>query len=302
MYTSENNWYSWSYGDLEPFSRQPGNLKFQTAFSKYTEKVNSFKEELLNAAKSSLEHSTDKPVLLFSGGVDSELILRAFLDIGYTPKIIIVRYEKDYNIYDVSYAVTLCSILNVQYNILNFNLEKFYENDAERISDLAQIDRPRALPYCKFMEIVDGFPILGNGDLTPTRLHGDYSIRAEWLIRCGEFDIGWSKFLRAINKPGIAEWHKWTPGLVVSYMNLKWFNQLINDKIYGKQGSSSSKIIGYREAYPDLLTRKKQTGFERIDTIVARVENHLKIKNKGLIYRNYCDRTVTQLIHEITGN
>jgi asparagine synthetase B (glutamine-hydrolysing) len=147
MYTSENNWYSWSYGSNPKFSRQTGNETFNTQFSKCESTIGSFKEELLNAARSTLDHSTGKITVLFSGGVDSEIMLRALLEVGADPEIIIARYENDYNIYDVSYAVTICSILGVNYKILDFNLQHFYENDAERVSDLSQIDRPRALPY-----------------------------------------------------------------------------------------------------------------------------------------------------------
>lgn len=45
-----------------------------------------------------------------------------------------------------------------------------------------------------------------------------------------------------INRQGIAEWFKWTPGLVLSYMNTVWFNKLVNDEYYGKTGSNSTKF------------------------------------------------------------
>ena len=44
--------------------------------------------------------------------------------------------------------------VNVDYKIMDFNLQKFYENDAERISELSQIDRPKALPYCRLLEFI----------------------------------------------------------------------------------------------------------------------------------------------------
>lgn len=300
MYTSENNWYYWSYGTLPAFSRQTDSLPFNTTFSQYTGPVSSFKDELCKAASSTIDHATDKITVLFSGGADSEIMLRAFLDVGYTPKIVIARYENDYNLYDVSYAVTICAMLNVPYTILDFNLHKFYEHDAERMSELAQIDRPRALPYCKLLELVDGFPIMGASDLSPMRLSEDYSIKSQWIMRCWEHDIGWSKFLRAINRPGIAEWFKWTPGLVLSYMNTVWFNKLVNDEYYGKTGSNSTKLIGYREAYPDLLARIKQTGFEKIDHLVNDFEKFLQKKYNGLPYRQTVDRSISEMRAEIT--
>jgi hypothetical protein len=102
MYTSENNWYSWQYGDGEKFGRQTGDQQFTTNFSRMTRPVMSFKEELLEAARSTLEHHPNlKPNIFFSGGVDSEIMLRSYLEIGYKPKVTIMRYENDYNLCDL---------------------------------------------------------------------------------------------------------------------------------------------------------------------------------------------------------
>lgn len=302
VYTSENNWYSWHYGNLPEFSRQTGNLEFRTKFNSYTGNVGTFKEELLKNAQSTIDHSNGKISLLFSGGVDSEIMLRSFLELKANIEVVIVRYENDYNLYDVSHAIVICEGLNVPYKIIDFSLTKFYENDAIKYSELAQIDRPRALPYCKLLETVDYFPVMAASDLSPYRTDSDYSVKGTWLNRCWEHDIGWSKFLRAINRQGIAEWFKWTPGIVLSYMNTTWFNKLINDEYYGKLGSNSTKIIGYREAYPQLINRVKKTGFEKIDFIADEVEKELSLKFNGLPYRNYHDRTVNELIQEVTKN
>ena len=294
IYTSKDNWYSWSYGNLKSFSRQPNDLKFKTNFGTFNCLPMSFKEELKLAAATSIDYYPNlKPSILFSGGVDSEIMLRSYLDIGVKPDVYIFRYENDYNICDVSYAVTICSMLDLKYNLIDFNLQKFYENDAENISELAQIDRPNALPYCKFLEMIDGLPIMGASDLTLVRTTDDYSIPGVWNIRCWEHDIGWSKYLRAINKPGIAEWFKWSPGLVQSFLQLNWCKQLVTDQYKGKLGTNSTKIIGYREAYPDLITRKKQTGFENITVLSNEFETFLKKKYNTLPYRQFTDKPIT---------
>jgi hypothetical protein len=300
IYTSKDNWYSWTYGKLDNFSRQSGVLEFKTDFGPLEVKALSFKEELRLAATSSLDfHPGLKPAVLFSGGADSDVMLRAYLDIGVMPDIYIFRYENDYNIYDVSYAITICTMLGVEYNLIDFNLQKFYENDADRISELAQIDRAMALPYCKFLETVDGLPVMGASDLSLVRTDADYTRQGTWMLRCWEHDIGWSKFLREINKPGIAEWFKWTPGLVQSFLQLEWCKKLIADQYYGKLGTNSTKLIGYREAYPDLITRTKQTGFEKIDALISEFESHLFKKYNGFPYRNFYDRPVDDILKRI---
>jgi hypothetical protein len=49
-----------------------------------------------SAAASTLEHYPNiRPSILFSGGVESELVLRSYLKIGANPKVHIIRYEND---------------------------------------------------------------------------------------------------------------------------------------------------------------------------------------------------------------
>lgn len=303
MYTSENNWYYWQYNNGPKFGRKIIGDKFTTTFSQYTGTVGTFKEELLKAAKSTVDtYPTLTPCIFLSGGIDSELLLRSFLEIGAKPEVYIVRYENDYNIYDVSYAITICSILNIEYKLIEFNLKKFYENNAEKISEVSQSDRPRALPYCKFIELVDGLPILGGSDLTISRNNKDYSIKGDWVVKCVEHDISWSKYAQAINKPSIPEWYKWSPGLVLSFINLNWCKSLVNDEFIGKMGTNSTKILGYKEAYSDLIDRQKKTGLEKVEFLIKEFEEFLIKKNNGLHYRDTFDRKFSNLEKEIRGS
>lgn len=60
--------------------------------------------------------------------------------------------------------------------------------------------------------------------------------------------------------------------------------------------------LGYREAYPNLITRTKQTGFEKIDNLVSEFEKFLQQKFNGLPYRQTMDRSIPDLIKEIINN
>lgn len=293
MYTSENNWYYWTYSDTKFDRRLNSNQQLKTVFSRFDGHVKSFGEELINNAKSTIDHYNGKKFsILYSGGMDSELVLRSYLSLGHDIDVNIFRYEKDYNIYDVSHAVITCERLNVPYKIIDFNLERFYETDAERISELAQIDRPRALPQLSFMDYVDNIPIIGASDCRWYRTIEDYSIPAEWWVQCFEHDIGYSKYIREINREAVAEWFKWTPGVVVSYTYLNWFKKLVTDQYYGKTGVTSTKYLGYSEVHPNLLERTKKTGFEYADHLVLEFEEHLKKKYNGLIYRQTYQRSM----------
>jgi hypothetical protein len=301
IYTSENNWYYWNYGN-EKFERRSSKTDtFSTGFIQQDNIiVRSFKEELLNTARSTLDHYPGlNPCVFFSGGVDSEAILRAYIEIGSNPSVYIIRYEKDYNIYDVSYAISICNSLSIPYNLIDFNLEKFYENDAVEISDQAQIDRPRMLPHLKFTECADGLIIVGHSDMYWYRTDGDYSKKGTWLVKDFEHDIGCDKYTLLKNRSAIYQWWKWNPGIMLSYIKMSWFQKLISDQIPRRQGTNSTKINGFREAYPDMIARQKQTGFEKIELLIEEVENCLIRKNDGLIYRGEVIRSLDKLTSEI---
>lgn len=285
LITSLNNWYHVSYED-----------GFQTHYDQYQHNAMSFKQELINAAQSAIDFaSSEKLSLFFSGGLESDLLLKSLIELKYKPNIFIFRYEDDINLYDVSYAITLCSVYNLPYKIIDFNLKKFFFNEAVEISDKAEIDKPRALPYCKFLELVDGVPILGRGEPNLIKENN------QWIQRCHEYDVGRIKYAHSIGKKSIPEWFKWTPGLVISFLELNWIKNLISNRYTNETDIHGTKIIGYREAYPDLLFRNKKTGMEGLDGLVAEVEQHLYKKNQGFKYRGTHDRDVLVWYKELSG-
>ena len=54
--------------------------------------------------------------------------------------------------------------------------------------------------------------------------------------------------------------------------------------------------------YPDIIERKKQTGFEKVDPLINEFETFLQTKYKGLPYRQLVDRTLAELTTDILGN
>jgi hypothetical protein len=151
------------------------------------------------------------------------------------------------------------------------------------------------------MDLVDGLPIYCSSDPSWYRTHSNYSIQGTWVSICHEHDIGWSKYIRYINRPAIGEWFKWTPGLTLSYLELNWFKKLINDEYQGKLGVNSTKLIGYREAYPELMVRKKLTGMEDIRPLLDEFALFLEKKHNGFFpFRNKVRRSLTDIKQEIT--
>jgi hypothetical protein len=227
-------------------------------------------------------------------------VLRSYVEVGANPIVLIFRFEEHINEYDVSYAIVICNQLGVDYKIIDFNLKHFFENDAEEVSEIAQVDRPRGLPQLKFLEYTEGFAVLGIGD---PRWSRDLKAGTSWILLDQEHDTGWDKFIMHKGIPAIAQWFKWTPELVLAYTELDWFKNLIlNNKWPGREGVTSTKLIGYKEAYPDMLSRIKKTGMEPIDELITEFEQFLKKKYKGLPFRQVVPRTLEQLRKELLND
>lgn len=299
----KNDWYRYRYDDNDYYQPKTNiKQKFKTEIFTHHTKILSYKDALIYNAKQILEDfNNPKFALMLSGGSDSEVMLRACLDIKANFNTYIFRYENHANLYDLSYAIVLCESMNVKYNIIDFNVNSFYENEAIDFANIAQTDRPRALPQLKFMDYVDEeICLYGQGDINWSRLNAsDYSTLGRWVHNCNEHEIAWEKYIRSKNRKSVMLWFKYTPELQLSTALNTWSQKLINDKFYGKAGVNSTKILGYKEAYPNMISRVKKTGLESFLPIIEQVENELCRINGGLINRQTYTRTSEQYINEL---
>lgn len=303
IYFSENNWCSWQYNDGPLHSRSPAdNAMFKTVYKPTDEPIGSLWDEAVKGAKSTIDlHPGLQPSLFFSGGVDSEVMLRAFLHIGAKPNVYVVRYENDINIYDVSYAVSIANSLGIDIKIIDMNLKSFYENEAEKVSELAQCDRPRGLPQMKFADFVDGLPILCMADVTWQRSDNDYNKKGDWKAWEIESDCAYDRYSTEVGRDAIYNWGRWSQGILIAHTRWKWFHRLINDYYPGKLGNSSTKFEGFSEEFPMMIKRRKKVGFEKCEDQIKEFEEFLKSKYNGLPYRRQSELTLDEMWIALTG-
>lgn len=306
---NENNWYQWGYTRGEDVSdpyarRQYPDEKLYVKYGRLPA-FKPFKQAVLDNARSTIDHYPNLPFnLLVSGGMDSELVLRAYRELGHRIHAHIFRYEKDWNIYDVSHAVLMCENTGTPYTIHDFSLTKFFESGKyERVSGLAQSDRPRALVQLAFPDYIeDGLIISASSDPRWYRPNDDYMQKAHWRVQDFEHDLAMDRYCHSCGIPAIMQWFKWTPALTLSWFSLKWFAKLVSDGIPGKLGVVSTKITGYQEVFPEMPFRIKKTGFESIDHLVEPAQAYLERKNGGLFYRQQADQSADELWMQMTGH
>ena len=124
MYTTHNNHFQFGWGDsLFNFDNKIGN--YWVKFGRCEYMPTSFKYECTRAAKLISENAT-KPILIcFSGGIDSEVVIRSFqsANVEFEVGIMNLTYLDDPSInkHDIQYALDYVTQHNIKHTIVNID-------------------------------------------------------------------------------------------------------------------------------------------------------------------------------------
>ena len=254
----KNNWFSWYYDGVEKCHKQRLTSKFSIDIKKTICKpVKSYYEELFDNATLIRDTLVGPLDLLFSGGIDSEVILRVYRDLKIPINVYIFKYENNYNHREYNQAIKICEALNVKYNVIDFNVQKFFENDAYDIWSKCFANSSGWLPHMKMTEYLDGIPIFGSGD--PYWRKQD---NGTWMFEIDEGAKFWTTYHVAVGREAICDWYEYSPEIIIAHMNLPKIDNLINNRIPGKLSSFSHKSIIHKDYWPDIDIRQKLVGFE----------------------------------------
>ena len=105
-----DNWLTWNYDNGEAYGpKVKPSSKFNiTLKNVITRPIKSYHEELLENAKAIRDTFTGDLDLLFSGGIDSEIILRVYHDLKIPINVYIFKYENNYNHKELAHAFRIC--------------------------------------------------------------------------------------------------------------------------------------------------------------------------------------------------
>jgi hypothetical protein len=250
-----DNWLSWKYSaNIEYGVKQFGNDPFFLKLTNMIDRpVKSYYEELVNNAKMLRDVYTGKFDLLFSGGIDSEVILRLYLDLKIPINVFIFKYENDYNYKDYNQAIATCNALGVTPTVIDFNLKKFFENDAYDIWKTVHFLNAGRLPHMKMIEYLDGIPIMGDGNPEWICVNGEW----KWVF--AEIDTQWISYCNLIGRTAITNWYEYSPEIAVSYTKEPVVQQLFTTS---QRNSRGIKCQLHQQFWPDLASRDKLIGFE----------------------------------------
>lgn len=260
-----NNWMTFSFDGVPMAHKQTRGSLLELHFNipSTIKKLSYFDALYYNAQV--MRDSYNEPFdVLLSGGIDSEVIVRTFKDLKIKHNTFIFRYENNLNIRDVTSAIDICTSLNIPYTIIDFNLQNFYESgEASLILDKTLTHNLASLSKIKWLDYLDNIPVSGVAEPHWRRnLVGDYSKKSDWTFHLYEWELFYSLNQKMLGRTIIGEWFHYTPQLLMSFHTAPVINDVINDRVPGKQGTHTSRIPMYQHIWPDIKNKPKLSGYE----------------------------------------
>jgi len=278
QYTDEN-FIQFGYNS-EPFVyRTSSSDKFFVKYGKARRKVKSFKEELITTARLIKEKSEGLPLwVLYSGGLDSEVVLRSFSEAGVSVNAAIAWFKKGLNEHDIRYAVDFCESSQIPFKFFDIDVESFWKKQLKDYALPISCISPQFPVILWLIDQIDGFPILGSGDSFLSRIPNTNNF---YFYEREKYFSYYFHLMRK-NRPGVPAFVQYTPELMLSFLIDPELVRHVKYLSKEKKLCSISrwKYQVYKQHF-SLKNRPDFTGFELLDYSEAYYRNLLKTKCKG---------------------
>lgn len=259
----KNDWLSYNYDDIVGLKTKPTlQSTWKLEIKKTIDRpLKTHQEELLLNACAVKDFFNEPLDLMLSGGVDSEIVLRSYVEMNIPINVFIARYNDNINIIDFQEAIKTCEIYGITPNIIDFNLTKFLENDAYDIWSKVNCEGLGRTVNMKLIEYLDNIPIICDG------IHADnFDIqKTKCNIDIYEKHYSLATYGNLINRPIISSWFDFSPEVLASLLDLnlhKWKKHKFvsppfdNTTLYKLKYVSYNNLLGTR-------IRDKRTGWEQ---------------------------------------
>lgn len=220
-----------------------------------------YKLELNRISNLILEDLGKDLIVFLSGGTDSEIVLRSFLDIGFKPKCVTIKFKDDYNILDVKEAVEISRSLDIDLEILNFDVKDFYfSGKAEHFAKEIQCTQITYLMvYYHVLQL--SAPSVMGGELLLTR-HIDQKNNFWYYTFRENEDASAMRFSNRFRIPLVNEYFSYTPEIMLHFLDQPLVKKMLNNPYKLTSVSSKNQILEH--LYPGIRPKVKTHGFEKL--------------------------------------
>jgi hypothetical protein len=304
---SHNNHFCFGYNGHWYAERGASADTWCVAYGQCGRPVLDWRAECVETARL-IRGSTNQDLwILFSGGIDSEVVLQSFLFANIRMQAAITCFKHDLNRHDVRYAVKFCETHQVPYRLLHIDIERFFASgEGLEYAERTKCIQPQLLHTMWAMDQVDGYPILGSGECylakRSAQIEGTVAPGADpdvWEMFEKERIASWYRHLIARQREGCAGFFQYTPEIMLAFLLDRTVNALCSNQLSNESDTKKLKPAIYRK-YFLLEPRSKYHGFENVmrldDELRPELERRYGAYN-GIVKTPYTD-LINGLKHE----
>jgi hypothetical protein len=276
-YTIDNH-FTFGYNGI-PFAEKTNyeTDKFFCTYSRCSRSPGTFKEECINTAIQVSEQAEQLgriPYIFLSGGLDSEVVAKAFIDAGVEFKVISFRFKNNFSSHEIHYIDKFIKKHNLEHSYYDIDPDWLLTNEAEDYLYQSQCSQSEMLPHMVLIKHVwdnlKGFPILGNGDLYVSKdiavdwIFDKSKPKYQWNYIEYEYILAWNRFVVKNNILGCLGFFMHNPEIVLAMIRDPDMHRCVYNEIPYKMSSRSTKTVVYIKSWNDLEPRLKFHGSEQL--------------------------------------
>lgn len=246
-----------------------------------------FRQESLKVARI-IENESLKlglPIdLMYSGGTESEMMVRSFVEQGIDVRINIMKFSNDINAHDIKDALAYCEANNIVPRIHELNLLKFWKNDCWDYAERTKCISPQLLSTMWLMDQLDGLPVMGSAEcyishedlnkynywdprlrkVVKKQITDEEYRKRPWYMHEREKIAAWYRHPMSQGRPAVPGFFQYTPEIMLAFLEDPYEQELADCKHGCKLSNTSTKLQVYEKYFPNLRQRVKTTGFETV--------------------------------------
>lgn len=296
IYTA-NNHFKYGYdGKLNYAFRQSPSEQWGVEYGHSTRTPGNFRDECIATAKLIRDIISGELDVFMSGGIDSEVIAESFRAASIPFRAVTLRFNNNLNRHDIRWAIDYCNAHGVPHDIIDINVYDYFRSLAYDYAEQSQCVSPIMLTTMWLMDQVDGYPILGSGDLNLVknspidpndesipkfvrsyllfdRIDPNHVYDGKWYHKESERMAAWYRHLMIQGRQGCPGFYQFTPELAYAFLA---------DPVVKAMVASGSKKISIMDVkkvvfaqYFSLPDRPKYNGLEQIMDIDGHVRRDL---------------------------
>jgi hypothetical protein len=256
---------AFKYGWRDP--KAPSSLWI--GFERCSREPLEWKEELAAAARRVASEAKKPLWLAFSGGMDSEVMCRAFFDQGIQFSALTLEDVHGTNMKDVDRARDWCWKRGIPHKIVRFDMDSFLNSEIDAYIENGYVtDAVGKYLQLKVLETADslgGYAVIGSGVLIPRvsdvidestekdiylRFNTGHTIMPEWCVKKGVEHV--SNFFSS------------TPEACFSYFSVPALTLALEnpEMLKSTAGAFIIKLMAYQTGWPDIRPRYTDFGFK----------------------------------------